>query len=99
MKVSSVFEVVRCHRLIWFEYAENKSDDDWVQICQQLLVEGKAGRERGRKTWLECVRKDEGAGTQGRCCQTHRFGKLEIFVKSLNRASMKNRRITMMMLK
>jgi len=58
MKVSSVFEVVRCHRLIWFGYAENKSDDDWVKICQQLLVEGKAGRERGRKTWLECVRKD-----------------------------------------
>jgi len=35
-----------------------KSDDDWVKKCQQLLVEGKAGRGRGRKTWLEYVIRD-----------------------------------------
>jgi len=39
---------------------ERKSDDDLEKMCQQLLVEGKAGRERerGKKTWLECVRRD-----------------------------------------
>jgi len=29
----------------------------WVKNCQQLMVAGKAGRRRGRKTWLECVRR------------------------------------------
>jgi len=44
--------------MVWIYREQHLSDDDWVKICQQLLVEGKAGRERGRKTWLECVRKD-----------------------------------------
>jgi len=33
-------------------------DEHWIKKCQQLVVEGKASRRRGRKTWLECVRRD-----------------------------------------
>jgi len=40
----------------WLGHVE--SDDDWAKKCQQLMVEGKAGRARSRKAWLECVRRD-----------------------------------------
>jgi len=55
MKVHAVFEVVRHNRLRWFGYVETKSGDDWVKKYQQLVVEGKTGRGRGRRTWIECV--------------------------------------------
>jgi len=58
MKANAVFEVVIQNRLRWFGHVERKSDDDWVKKCQQLVVEGKAGRGRGRNAWLECVRRD-----------------------------------------
>jgi len=50
LDIKSVFEVARHNRLRWFGQVERKSDDDWVNKCQQLMVEGKAGRGRGRKT-------------------------------------------------
>jgi len=53
-----VFEVVRQDRLRWFGHVKRKCDDDWVKNCQQLMVEGKTSRGRGRKTWLEFVRMD-----------------------------------------
>jgi len=53
-----VLEVVRHNRLHCFGHVERKSDDDWIMKCQQLMVEGKAGRGRGRKTRMECVRRD-----------------------------------------
>jgi len=37
---------------------DRKSDDDWLKKCQQLVVESKACRGRGKKTWLGCVRRD-----------------------------------------
>jgi len=55
LKVNAVFEVIRHNRLRWFGHVKRKSDDDWVKKCWQLVVEGKAGRGRGRKMWLECV--------------------------------------------
>jgi len=36
---------------------EKKPDDDWLKKHQQLMVDGKAGRGRGGKTWLECGRR------------------------------------------
>jgi len=56
LKVRSVFEVAGHNRLRWFGHVERKSDDDWVKKCQQLVVEGKTGRGRGVKSWLQCVR-------------------------------------------
>ena len=48
LRVQSVAEVVRHGRLRWFGHVECKSGDDWVSAC----------RNRGRKTWRECVRDD-----------------------------------------
>ena len=53
--VECVSEVVSRGRLRWFGHVERKEDGDWVKECQYLEVEGKRGRGRGRKTWLECV--------------------------------------------
>jgi len=54
-----VFEVVRHNRLRWFGYVGRKCDDGWVKKCQQVVVvDSKAGRGSGKKTWLECVRGD-----------------------------------------
>ena len=32
-----------------------KNKDDWVAACRDMVVEGEKGRDRGRKTWRECV--------------------------------------------
>jgi len=57
MDVGSVFEVVKHNRLRWFRHVERKSND-WVNKSQQLMVEGKAGRGRGSKTWQGSARRD-----------------------------------------
>jgi len=49
--VGLVFEVVRHNRLRWFGHVERKSGDDWVKKCLLLMVEGKVGRMRVRKTY------------------------------------------------
>jgi len=51
--VESVYDIVRRGRLRWFGHVEMKPNEDWVKRCQSLEVAGKAGRGRGRKTWLE----------------------------------------------
>ena len=35
-----------------------ETEDDWVKKCQSVEIEGKVGRGRGRKTWMECIRGD-----------------------------------------
>ena len=50
--------IVRRNRLRWFGHVERKTEDDWVKKCQSVQVEGKVGRGRGRKTWIECIRGD-----------------------------------------
>jgi len=50
MNVGSVFKVATHNRLRWFGHVERKSDDDWLQKCQQLVVkdnsyvEGEVGK-------------------------------------------------------
>src|SRR3989442_4743362 len=53
-----VDRVVRRGRLRWFWHVERKEADDWVSKCRNLEVVGGAKKERGRKTWMECVKKD-----------------------------------------
>ena len=56
LNIESVNDFVRRGRLRWFGHVERKFDDDWVKRCQKLEVEGKVGRGRSRKTWIECVK-------------------------------------------
>jgi hypothetical protein len=37
---------------------ESKEDNDWVMACQWIEVNGKRGRDRGRKMWREFVEED-----------------------------------------
>ena len=48
----------KANRLRWFGHVERKTEDDWVKKCQSVEVEGKVGRGRGRKTWIEYIRGD-----------------------------------------
>ena len=57
--VQSVAEVVRHGRLRWFGHVEHKSGDDWVSACRNVVVAGVKCAGRGRKTWRECVKKDD----------------------------------------
>src|SRR5437867_1796409 len=56
--IVGVDRVVRCGRLRWFGHVERKKADDWVSKCRNLEVVGGARKGRGRKTWMECVKKD-----------------------------------------
>ena len=58
LDVKSVDEVVRRGRLRWFGHVERKSEDDWVSACRKVVVAGRRGAGRGRKTWYECVKED-----------------------------------------
>jgi hypothetical protein len=56
--VEDVVEVVRRGRLLWLGHVERKSQDDWVKMCRDLVVEGTRRKGWGRKTWQECVNED-----------------------------------------
>ena len=56
--IESVTDVVRKGRLRWFGHVKLKDMDDWVSACKNVQVDGKRGRGRGRKKWLECVNAD-----------------------------------------
>ena len=47
--VEDVVEVVRRGRLLWFGHVERKSQDDWVKMCRDLVVEGTRRKGRGGK--------------------------------------------------
>ena len=94
----SVYDIVRRGRLRWFGYVERKPDEDWVKRCQSLEVVGKAGRGRGRKTWLKCVKHDmKDVGCVWRMREIVGCGKVNFLVKRLSRASVESRRKMMMM--
>src|SRR5207247_1589559 len=57
--IVGVDRVVRRGRLRWFGHVERKEADDCVSTCRNLEMEGGVrGKGRGRKTWMECVKKD-----------------------------------------
>ena len=56
--IESVDIVVRRGRLRWFGHVKRKEADDLVSKCRNLEVVGGARKGWGRKTWMECVKKD-----------------------------------------
>ena len=53
--VWSVTDVVRRGRLRWFCHLKQKGVNNWVSVCRDMEVTGDRSRDRGRKTWGECV--------------------------------------------
>ena len=51
----SVSDKVRQGRLRWFGHEERRDEGDWVSACRDMSVVRERGRERGRKTWNECI--------------------------------------------
>jgi len=56
--IVGVSDIVRQGRLRWFGHVERKEASDWVSACRNMVVTGKRGKGRGRKTWKECVADD-----------------------------------------
>ena len=82
-------EVIRRGRLRWFGHVERKEDDDWVKASQKFEVEGKRGRGRARKTWMECVEDDmKVLGLKKEVAQDRSKWRKEIWGDRLTRASM-----------
>jgi len=53
-----VSDIVCQERLRWFGHVERKDAGDWVSACRDMVVAGKRGRGRGKKTWKECAADD-----------------------------------------
>ena len=58
LSIEAVSEIVRYSRQRCFGHVERKADDDWVKKCTKVEVFGEVGKNRGRKTWLQCVNRD-----------------------------------------
>jgi hypothetical protein len=56
--VENISDVIRRGRLRWFGQVERKEDSDWVKACQKIEINGERGKDRGRKTWKQCVSTD-----------------------------------------
>jgi len=85
------FEIVEHNKVRRFGQVERQSGVDWVKKCQQLIVDGKAGTGRGRKTWIDCVRRDMNElELRADDTKDREVWKRKILVKRPRRASMKN---------
>src|SRR5437867_1964933 len=56
--IESVNRVVSRGRLRWYGHVKRKNVDDWVSKCRKLEVAGGIRKDRGKKTWIECVKTD-----------------------------------------
>jgi hypothetical protein len=56
--IIAISQVVRKGRLRWYGHVMRKEDDDCVKACIKMEVEGKIGKGRGRKKWIECAKDD-----------------------------------------
>ena len=53
--IEPVGEVMRRRRLRWLGHVLRKDDEDWVKKCMDMEVDGRRGRGRPRKRWIEVV--------------------------------------------
>ena len=44
--------------LRWFGHVEQEEENDWVNKCTTMNVNGVVGRGALRKTWKSCVKRD-----------------------------------------
>ena len=89
LSIEAVTEIVRRGRLRWFGHVERKADDYRVKKCTKVEVFGKVGRDKGRKTWLQCMNKDmKDLGLRWMRPMTGSCGEGRFLVKRLSRACM-----------
>ena len=88
--IVGVDSVVRRGRLRWFGHVERKEAGDWVSKCRNLEVVGGVRKDRGRKTWMECVKKDmKECGLKRKMRRIGLYGVRQLLVTSNPRFSVK----------
>ena len=48
---------LRYNRLSWYGHVERSNS--WIKHCTEMKVEGRRGKRRPRKTWLETVNQEK----------------------------------------
>ena len=56
--VANIVGKMREARLRWFGHMMRRDEEEAVSIIRELGVEGERGRERPRRKWEDCIRKD-----------------------------------------
>ena len=56
--LADITTVIRCGRLQWAGHVERAPSNTGIGLVRNLVVPGKRGRGRPRKTWAECVKTD-----------------------------------------
>ena len=56
--VEPITTVIRSGRLRWYGHVMRKGDENWVNKCMEIRVEGRKPVGRPRRSWLESVEAD-----------------------------------------
>ncbi len=56
--VESIVEVITQHRLKWYGHISRMPVDNWIKNCLDMDIDGKRGRGRPAKKWIDLVKKD-----------------------------------------
>ena len=54
--IDDIALVLQQNRLHWYGHVLRKEDNDWVNKCMELEVEGPRPRGRPKRTWREVVK-------------------------------------------
>ena len=58
MKVAPVINKLKSGRLAWYGYVMPRKKKHVIRRCMEMVVQGRGGRGRPKKTWMECVNDD-----------------------------------------
>lgn len=56
LKINSIAEALRGRRLRWYDHVQR--NDGWLRRCTEIVVDGRRGRGRSRRTWSDCTKED-----------------------------------------
>ena len=56
--LGSIENALRCGRLRWYGHVQRMDPDTWPRKVDKTIVTGNNPRDRPRKTWLQCIKKD-----------------------------------------
>ncbi len=58
VKVATVSNKLKSRRLAWYGHVMRREKMHVTRRCMEMVVQGRGGRGRPEKTWMECVNDD-----------------------------------------
>lgn len=56
LDIEPIREALITNRLRWYGHVQRKDDNDWTRTCTLMDVDGRRGRGRPNKTWLDGIK-------------------------------------------